>query len=206
MAEPKKAKPKRRVRPLYHSAKISDYRFKKVLWHFVRDYTAAETAKGTGLSVNSVHAIFRKLRVYFYEVGLFQDFYEGRDPMAVETRMPDFEYDLIDYHLKRYGEKHGFKSPSAEPHYHFAESHWRYDFEIMRRERNSDAVYDMMMAHLIEIIRICGAVGSKPTNQQVGLHTVLKQIDQRIAWLERNSSRFGADYLRDMLLEAREIR
>lgn len=199
MAEPKKAKPRRRARLLYHSAKISDYSFRKVLWHFVCDHSAHETAKATRLSVNSVHAIFRKLRVYFYDVGLFQDFYEGKDPLAVETDMPDFEYDLINYHLKRYGEKHGFKSPSTEPHYHFAESHWRYDFEIMRRERDSDAIYEMMMAHLVEIIRICGAVGSKPTNREAGLHAVLRQMEQRIAWLERNAKRFQNDAMRSAL-------
>lgn len=56
------AKPRQRRRPLYHSAKISEYRFRKVLWHFVRDHSASETARATGLSVNSVHAIFRKIR------------------------------------------------------------------------------------------------------------------------------------------------
>lgn len=183
----KKAKAKRRTRPLYHSAKISDYRFKKVLWHFVRDHTTAQTAKGTGLSVNSVHAIFHKVRVYFYEVGLFQDIYEGKTPYLSDTSEPVFGRALQEFHAQRHRAKRGLKAPDNEPDYHFAESYWRYDYHITERERTSEALHDMMLAHLLEIIHACGPIGTKPENQHAGLLAILRQMDQRMIWFLNNS-------------------
>ena len=190
MTKPKKTKTKRRARPLYHSAKISDYRFKKVLWHFVRDHTTAETAKGTGLSVNSVQAIFRKIRVYFYEVGLFQDICEGKDPHEGDTSEPVFGRALQAFHSRRHSAKRGLNAPDNQPDYYFAESYWRYDYHITERERTSEALHDMMLAHLLEIIHACGPIGTKPENQHAGLLAILRQMDQRVTWLSRNAADF----------------
>lgn len=204
-ASGEKAKPRRRRRPLYHSAKISEYRFRKVLWHFVRDHSASETARATGLSVNSVHAIFRKIRVYFWEVGLFRDFYEGVDPLEFVGDEQATEYEVLGYHLQRHREKHGFRSPTSEPPYHFAETYWRYHYLVMIRERPSDTIYDMMPSHLIEMIRLCGPVGTKPGNFRAGLRVILRQMDQRMAWLERNAPGYTDSHQRATLREIQDI-
>lgn len=181
MSGRKVKKAKRSGRPLYHSAKISDYRFRKVLVSFVRDDSAIETARACGLSINSVAGIFRKLRVYFFEVGLLRDFYEGRDPLE-ESEPEDvrFEHDLLTFHLARVREKNGLKSPMSEPDYHFAESHWRYHFHVMASERADAPIQKMMLAYLLEIIRICGPVGTKPGNRRAGFLAVMRQMDQRM--------------------------
>lgn len=173
--------------PLYKSAKISDYRFRKVLWAFVCDASATEAAQATGLSVNSVHAIFRKIRVFFFEAGLFQDYYGGQDPVSFQSANPFFEKKLLKFHFGRIGAKQGLKSPDNEPPYHFAESCWRFDFKVMAEQRQSDHVLQMMQAHLLEIIRLCGPIGAPPRNKEQGLLAVLRQADQRILWLERNA-------------------
>lgn len=190
MISVKTAKAKPRARPLMHAAKISDHRFRRVLMGFVRDHSATDTAQLTGLSLNSVTAIFGKLRVYFWEIGLFTDIYDGADPLSHSGNEPSFEKALLEYHLLRVREKNGLKSSAHGPDYHFAESHWRYHFQVLMRERVHHDVHAMMFSHLIEIIRLCGPIGLKPFNRRSGIEAVLRQMDQRIAWLERNAPGF----------------
>ena len=206
MAALKKKTQTRRTRPLYHSAKITDRRFRKVLWHFVEDHSAARTAQATGLSANSVTAIFRKLRVYFWEVGLFTDVYEGLDPREAVSDAPTFELALLDFHIGRYRDKRGLKSPVSEPDYHFAESHWRFQFKVMALHRPGIDVRPMMMEHLLEIIRLCGPVGRKPGNRMAGLQAVARQMDQRLRWMERNDPGFTEPEQRAELQAIRAIR
>jgi len=187
-------------RRLYRSTKISDYRFRRVLDSFARDDSASDAARATGLSVNSVHALYRKLRIFFFECGLFLDFYDGHDPESFDSGNPHFEKALLEFHLRRYGDKHGFRSPGSEPHYHFAESCWRFDYYMMELERPSGDVHAMKLAHLLELIRLCGPVGAAPRNRQAGLRAVLRHADQRIEWLRRNAPGFRAH--RDDLAEA----
>jgi len=201
----KSTKAGRAARGLYHSAKISDYRFRKVLWHFVRDDSATGTARATRLSVNSVSAIFRKLRVYFTEAGLFTDFYEGHDPLTHDSGLITTEHSLLAFHIARVRVHNGLKSPATEPDYHFAESHWRYHFHVMARERPSGEVHAMMFGHLMEIIRLCGPIGTRPANRRAGLMAIARQMDQRIAWLERNAPGFNDAALRSGLREAKAV-
>jgi hypothetical protein len=196
---------RKRVAPLYRSAKISAYRFRKVLEQFAMDSSATDAAQVTRLSVNSVHAIYRKLRVFFFEAGLFTDFYEGEDPAKFESDNPRFERDLLAFHLDRVGAKRGLRSPSSEPPYHFAESCWRYDFKVLMKERPSEAVHAMMLSHLLEIIRLCGPVGSAPSNLNAGALAIGRQIDQRILWLERSAPGFADADIRARLRAARAI-
>ncbi|EJJ27311.1 hypothetical protein [Rhizobium sp. CF142] len=206
MAKPAKAKSARRSKPLYHSAKISDYQFKKALWHFVLDDTAAETARHINLSINSISVIWGKLRKFFFEVGLFMDIYQGGDPAdGSALAEPEFERRLIEFHLKRSAAKRGLNSPPSEPDYHFAESHWRFHFAIMNEGRATEAVHAMMFGHLLEIIRICGPVGSKPLNQKQGLLAVFRQMEQRLLWMERNSQDYRLPTRRRELRSIREI-
>jgi hypothetical protein len=192
-------------RRLVRAAKISDHRFRRVLFHFVRDHSASDAARATGLSVNSAHALYRKLRVFFFDVHLFRDFYDGRDPLEVSSDVPLFEQDLIAFHIQRYSNRHGFRSPSTEPHYHFAESCWRYDFHRMMQERPSEAVYGMMERHLLQLIRLCGPIGAPPRNLLAGVRAIMRQTDERIEWFRRNAPGFRSEELRSQLAQGQAI-
>lgn len=204
MARPAIKTTQRTGRPLYHSAKISEQQFRQVLWHFVRDDTATATARQTGLSLNSVAAIFQKVRVYFFEAGLFMDPYEGKDPETFEGDNEEFELRLLTYHFERIRDKRGLKSPIHKPDYHLAESHWRFNFHVIRERRPDADFHKMMLTHLLDIIRICGPVGRPPVNRKAGLRAVLGQQDQFLIWLERNAPGFD-DASRDELRDIRSI-
>lgn len=185
---------------LYRSAKISDAQFRDVLGHFVRDHTAAETARHTGLSHNSVHAIFHKLRVYFTQVGLFLDIYAGQELDKFDIGDPAFERLLLDYHFNRIRSKRGVRDAAdASVDYHFAESYWRLGFEKMREQRPSEQIYSMMENNLLEIIRLCGAVGGKPVNFEAGMKAVFRQIDKHLLWLKRSAPNYSAPHLREQI-------
>ncbi len=192
-------------RSLTRASKIGDVKFRRVLAHFVRDHTATETARQTALSVNSVVAIFSKLRVYFWEVGLFTDYYDGQDPRNFEGGNEHFERELLAFHFGRVREKRGLRSSAGKPDYHFAESHWRFHFHVIREQRLSADVHAMMLSHLLELIRVCGPVGGRPGNREAGLRAILRQTDQRTLWLERNAPAFRSSQDRAMLKDIRAI-
>lgn len=190
---------------LYKGAKISDYRFRRLLELYVRDVTATDAAAATGLSINSANAIFQKLRRYFYDVGLFIDLYQGEDPMTVEIDDPAFEAQVLAFHMARLGVRRGVKESGAAPPYHFAESCWRYDFQRMMIERPSDAVYAMMQKHLLELIRLCGPIGQAPKKRLEGLRAVMRQADERIDWFSRSAPGYRDADSRAGLADARAI-
>lgn len=194
----KVAKARRSGTPLYRAAKISDYRFRKVLAQFVRDATVAETARRTGLSPNAVEQIFRKLRVFCFEGGLFRDFYQGLNPVEIEGPRGPHERDLIRFHLARMEAKRGLKQPLTEPPYHFAESDWRYEYQVLIRERPSgeEAVRGMMLRHLVQFIRVCGPIGAPPESGIAGRLILMDQIAERARWLQRNAPGFSDPDLR----------
>jgi len=193
-------------RKLYHSAKISDYRFKKVLWHFVLDDLNADAAKATGLSINTVQDIFQKLRVFFHETETFRSIYpEGVLATEVELEDEELEFLILELHLARWRRKRGMRSPISGPDYHFAESCWRYWYLRLARLGGEEAIHRMMYAHLLEIIKICGPVGRKPVNYKAGLLALSRQMDQRMFWLERNSPEFRSAAHRQTLRELRSI-
>jgi hypothetical protein len=176
-----------------------------VLICFVKDWPASATARATGLSVNSATQIYHQLRTFFFEVGLFLDFYAGQDPLAFVGDTPRSEKALLEFHFARVRERRGLKSPTTEPPLHFAESCWRYDFKVLSEHRASDPVHEMMFSHLMELIRLCGPIGAKPKNREEGLQTILRQIDQRILWLERNAPGFADDDTRAALRIVRKM-
>lgn len=199
----KQLKKQRPASRLYRSAKISEYRFRKVLMGFVKDWPANATARATGLSVNSTTQIYHQLRTFFFEVGLFLDFYAGQDPLTFVGDTPRTEKALLEFHFSRVGARRGLKSPITEPPLHFAESCWRYDFKVLSEQRASDLVDEMMFNHLLELIRACGPIGARPRNREEGLRIILRQIDQRILWLERNAPGFADAATRAALRDAR---
>lgn len=208
MPKAAKAKSRNRSEPLYFSAKISDYQFRKVLWHFVLDQSAQHAARHINLRANSISAIFTKLRVFFFDLGLFTDIYNGGDPRegtGIEGREL-YEFELLDFHLKRRAAKRGrVDCAMDEPDYHFGESHWRFGYVDLMEGRGSEAAPRMMYAHLLELIRRCGPVGARPRNRMEGKRLMVRQIDLRALWLERNSARYRSEDNRDFLRSIREI-
>lgn len=200
----RRLRPKRPARRLYHAAKISDRTFKQVLWHFVRDHTATEAAKATGLSLNSANDLYRKIRVYFYEAGLFMDFYGGTGEAAFGPEDEPFERDLLAFHYRRLAKRRGVKIAPDGPNYHLAESWWRLDFAMIMRERPSGAVYDMMMGQLLSVIRVAGPVGTKPGNTAERRKVLARLVDQKILWFQRNAAGFSAPESRAGLENALE--
>lgn len=204
----KSARPRRVRRPLCHASKISEARFKKVLWHFAKDDTVAEAARQTGLSQNAVSTIFVKLRRFFTEVGMFTDVYEGVDPAeglpgGERDEAIHFEFELIEFHFARLKAKRGFGSGPAEID-QFNESHWRFHYAKLLGDRGGDGVHHMMHRHLLEMIRRCGPVGKPPANRREGLKLCLAQMDERILWAERNSLRYRDETSRQALRDILE--
>lgn len=197
MPLPTNANRKRRPKRLYRAAKISDFQFRKLLWHFALDHSAGETSAHVNVSANSISLIFAKLRKFFFDHGLFRDPYKGGDPAngIAGKDAEDVEYRLLDFHLRRVSAKHGsLDSPADAPDYHFAESNWRSDFAPLMSERGPDLVHQMMFDNLLEFVRCFGPVGATGDvaveRKLEGRRLALAQFDRRILWLERNAVRF----------------
>lgn len=200
-----------RARRLYHSAKISPYQFKRVLWYFAIDATVAEAASHIDLSANSISALYTKLRKFFFDYALFRDPYHGRDPReGFEMEgFKDIELLILLYHMRRFARKRGkLASPMVGPDYHFAESNWRFDYYALRVERGPAFVQRMMYGHLLEFVKRFGPVGSprEPTQAQreAGRDLAIDQINRVTLWLERNSPRFKSAEERNALRSLRE--
>jgi len=187
----------RRAKPLYRSSKISEYKFKRVLWSFVLDEPVAHAASHIALSANSINAIYAKLRKFFFAYGLFRDPYRGRDPREgfdVEN-VEDAEYYMLRYHLGRVASKRNrLDAPLNGPDFHFAESCWRFDFSMLEVERGPHLVQRLMYQNLMEFIRRFGPVGAKsepsPQERREGVRLAMEQLDRLVLWLERNSVKF----------------
>jgi hypothetical protein len=197
MKAPRKSKTKRSPNRLYHSAKISSYQFKKVLWRFVLDEPASEAAHHVKLSTNSISAIYTKLRRFFFDLDLFRDLYAGGDPRdgIFAEGYEDVEHLILAFHLKRVAEKRGqLNAAMDEPDYHFAESNWRFDFHVMMTERGDEPARAMMYRNLLEFIQRFGPVGSprapSPQIRAQARALASEQFNRMILWLERNSVKF----------------
>ena len=83
----------------YRSAKISEYRLRRVVECFARDMTAAETVKATRLSAPTISLIFHRLRERMRDHGLFVPQFDGKPhlPGAIDPRhrgVPEHLHDL----------------------------------------------------------------------------------------------------------------
>jgi hypothetical protein len=194
MPQHRQSPAQRRTRgPLYHSAKIAEATFLRVLHHFVRDDSATQTARQTGLSLNSTSALFQKIRAYFFYSGVFTDPYRGKPPSEAGLDNDAFEARLLSYHFARIAQKRGLAPSDATADYHLAESHWRFMFHVAKAGRPEADFHQMMFSHLVEIIRLCGPIGRLPANRAAGLRAALRHQDQLLAWLERNAPGFSDD-------------
>jgi hypothetical protein len=196
----------------YHSAKVSEYQFKRVLWAFILDQPVAEAAKRIAISANSINAIYAKLRLFFTEIGLFEDIYRGGDP-ADGTEYGDddedairYEHAVLGFHLKRAKAKRRQKpTVIGEPDYNWGESVWRFNYSVLTNGRESPAIYRMMYAHLLAHIRLSGPIGLPPKKCKDSARLECHQLDQRILWLERNAPDFRDEAARAELHEIRDI-
>ena len=194
----------------YHSAKISEAQFKRVLWSFVIDEPLKQASKRTGLSANSLSGIYAKLRVFFTELGVFRDIYEGGDPREGTPKGEDFEgfeYRLIPFHFARIDAKRRTKPTQiSEIDYHWNESFWRFNYSILTHGRPSDVIERMMFTHLMAHIRQSGPVG-KPARKRAEAEALDRQhLIIRLRWLERNSPYFAEAEPRAQLRAIREDR
>ena len=175
----------------YSAAKISEYQFQRVLRAFVAEEPANEAARKIALSANSIDALYRKLRVYFTELGVFYDIYEGGDPEKGTRYGPDFEEferRLIAFHLERTSRKRRMKATRLdEIDYNWCESIWRFHYSILTQGRPSEAITRMMTEHLKAHILLCGPVGQPPRNREQSRKLSEQQRNQRLLWLRRNA-------------------
>lgn len=208
MIKPSKSPTRRQGNRFYHSAKISEYQFKRVLWSFVLDEPVAEAAKHIDLSANSIGAIYWKLRKFFTELGIFEDIYRGGDPKDGTPKGEDyegFEFRLLSFHLQRVKDKRRMKRTTLdEVDYNWCESFWRFHYSILTDGRVSDAVNRMMYAHLLAQIRLCGPVGAALQKREEGMRLNHHHLNQRLLWLERNAPNFRDQHARQELRAARE--
>lgn len=155
-AKRKAAKPRIRF---YYGAKISEYQFKRVLWHFTIDDSAREAARHIELSATSVASIYTKLRGFFVRHGLFHDMYEGR-PRSEGLAVPgyeDVEEVVLALHLKRASRKRGqILTTDRTPDPHFSESTWRFYYEPLMREGRQELAFRIMYASLLQFVRRSG--------------------------------------------------
>jgi hypothetical protein len=192
----KKLPPRKR---LCHAAKISDYRFKRLLRCFVEDVSATEAASRLGLSVGSVNAIYRKLRAFLAETSLFDNLYEI-DP----TPPPEAELQYIRFHLARVGRKRGIAPDDLSHDLHFRESCWRYECQLLSGF-GARSVQDMMYQDILALIRRCGPVG-RPVRNPLAAYKYLLERNERIAaWLQRNSAELRDPRHREQLRRIRDL-
>jgi len=197
---------KRLPKRLYFASKISDYQFKKVLWFFACDEPARNVSEKMNLSENSINAINQKLRVFFTDVGLFQDLYDGLPLDDIDNSPnPEFEVRLLEYHLKRVSARRGIKTEYQGIDYHLNESYWRFNYQMVAAGRNADSVPKMMYRHLLTLVKLCGPVGGEIHNRDEAAAVIRGQLDEIAAWLERNSPRFRDPDARSQLQEIRKL-
>lgn len=206
MARSAKSAKRQPANRFYHSAKISEYQFKRVLWSFVRDEPVAVAAEHIALSANSINAIYHKIRVYFTALGVFEDIYQGRDPQEGSTRYDEkFEFHLLGFHIARAKRKRRTKDTAPdEVDYNFCESLWRFHYDQMMGGRSTEAVYQMMYAHLLGHIRLSGPVGLPVQKTPESASLERRQLEQRLLWMERNAPGFRDETSRATLREIRE--
>lgn len=187
------------------AAKISNYQFERVLWQFVLDRPERQAARYVRVSENSIAAIYTKLRKFFFDLGVFDDPYDGRDPAhGIKQADEAAELKIIDFHLERARMKRWrLDSNADQPNYHLAESYWRHDYEALRKERPRGHVDKLMHHHALTFIRRFGPVGSPKTitrdMRRKALQLSLAQHRQQLLWLERNASGFRDPTLREKL-------
>lgn len=203
-----KSATRRPANRFYHSAKISEYQFKRVLYSFVQDEPIGEAARHIALSANSIAAIHVKIRHYFTELGVFRDIYAGGNPVD-GTPMGDdwegFELRLLGFHLERLKRKRRIRDTSLDAiDYQWCESFWRFHYSILTDGRPSEVIYRMMFSHLLAHIRLSGPVGLPPIDRAASAQLDRHHFKVRIQWLERNAPAFRDKGTRDALRQFRE--
>ncbi len=169
----------------FHRAKMSEYQFKKLLWLFACDHSPTQAAQQLSLSLNTINAIYIKIRTYFVALGIFRDFYEVPEGIEISD---DDEWRFLDFHLKRVARMKGLKPlKQAEIDLHLYESNWRHGYLVFADGQRDHHVNLMIYDDLISVIKLCGAINTTPQNHKAAHRLMNERLDQRLLWLERNS-------------------
>ncbi len=189
----------------YVAAKISEYQFKKLLWNFAHDISPTETSRHMRLSLNSVNAIYMKIRRYFVELGHFPDIQVDQEELEFSDEIAvDSDEAFIRFHRNRMSRKYGLVKNADIHGLHRCESCWRYvNLELLNDGRDTN-IPRMMYRDLIALIRICGPLGSPITNLDKALEYRRQRVEQRLLWLQRNSTRHKSVELRALLTRLKE--
>ncbi len=201
MQGPAKRKQKRRRSRLYASSKISEYQFKKVLWHFACDDTASEAARHVRLSINSINAIYTKFRSFFIEARLFMSIY---DILGDEQIEPEYEEALMGFHFLRIGEKQGLRKKSAHMQ-HFAESCYRFDRRMAVDRGESENLNRIIYQEMLSLIRTAGPVGKPVSDPLAALEMVLELQDAQLTRMERFTHAYSSEETRAFIKTMREL-
>lgn len=193
---------------LYRGGKISEHRFRKVLRAFAGDTPPSALAGQMRLSINSIVAIYQRLRMHYVKIGVFRDFYRDDNPDGAPDRgtieeFETYEHTLLAFHLNRVSRMRGIKPEPGAVDHHFCESCWRFRFVPFFEGRPDESVHTMMFDELLTYLRVGGPIGTPTPNLRAVREVQLELLDRRTAWLERSSPMFKSEELRASLREMR---
>ena len=195
---------------LYRGGKISEHRFRKVLRAFAGDTPPSTLAGQMRLSLNSIAAIYQRLRAHYVKIGVFRDFYRDDYPPGAAVNEPVQEFEayeraLLAFHLRRVSDMRGIKPQPAGIDHHFCESCWRFRFVPFFEGRPDESVHGMMFDELLTYVRVGGPIGTPTPNLQAVREIQLELLDRRVSWLERSSPEFKPEALRASLRDIRRL-
>jgi len=195
---------------LYRGGKISEYQFRRVLRAFAADRTASDLAREMTLSLNSIVAIYQRLRAHYVRIGVFRDFYRDDYPNGctnedMREAFEAFEFGLLGFHMKRMSRMRGVKLGTVGADHHFPESCWRFRYAPFFEGRPSEPVHEMMFSELLAYIKAGGPVGANVPNLRAVRTCEIEHLNRKADWLGRNSETFKADCFRARLKAVRAL-
>lgn len=188
----------------YRGGKISEYQFRRILAGFAADLPPSQLASRMTLSLNSIAAIYQRLRAHYVRIGVFRNFYEDlEDP--TDTASESYELELLEFHRARIGRMRGVKADPVGSDHHFRESCWRFQVEPFFEGRAPETVHAMIFAELFAYLKFGGPIGADTPDMLAIRQCQLQFLDRRVAWLERSSVEFSADDVRQSLKAIRSL-
>lgn len=188
----------------YRGGKISEYQFSRVLAGFAADLPSSQLARRMTLSLNSVAAIYQRLRAHYVRIGVFRNFYDDLDDPA-DAASEAYELELLEFHQARIGRMRGIKTDPVGLEHHFRESCWRFQVVPFFEGRAPETVHAMVLAELLAYLKVGGVVGVDTPDMLAIRQCQLHFLDRRVAWLERNSAAFVSNDLRQSLKAIRSL-
>lgn len=179
--------------PLYRGGKVSENQFRKIVRGFALDLPGAWIAEDHGISSNTVQSIYRKLRVFFVEAGLFPLADEGPEGSENFGDAPEaYSKGLAEFHRLRMLHKRGIRGSSLDKSYHLAESRWRLHYNYLQF-KGVENFADLLEHDLLMVLELCGPLGGRPDNvdalpsimqQQAEVRETARQNAESRLWRE----------------------